>query len=145
MPSSEETIQEDILTLLNDALAQPVIEQSIPDSQTVRRNQAGVIEPYVAIQFGDTQQQGNRSMIGPTGDDYVIPVYTQAIAPTPKIARQIANRIRVALLGSSFEWSGSMRKRPGGGMFPITASNGATECYVSPASFGILIQFAADA
>jgi hypothetical protein len=145
MPSSEETIQEDILAFLNDAIAQPVIEQSIPDSQTVLRNSAGDIQPYVAVQFGDSQQQGSRAMAGPLGDDYVIPIYTQAIGPTPKIARQIANRVRAALLGAAFEWSGTLRKRPGGGMFPITSSNGATECYQTPASFGLMYQFKVDA
>lgn len=143
--TSEEQVQEDILEYLEGifhARNQKVVEQSIPNSQTVLRNSQGQIEPYIAIQFGDLQEGRLHNMAGPRGDDYVMPVYTQVIAPSPKIARRIANRLRNAMIGASFGWTGSVRKRPGGGMFPIVTSNGATEAYQMPASFGVLIQYA---
>lgn len=140
--TSEEQVQEEILTFLNSVIVEKVVEQGIPNSQTVLRDPGtGNILPYVAVQFGDTQQGLTHSMIGPVGDDYVIPVYTQVIAADPRIARRISNRIRLAMIGKSFQWTGSIRKRPGGGMFPLTSSNGATEAYMMPASFGVPLQF----
>lgn len=140
--TSEEQVQEEILAHLETVLAQPVVEQAIPDSKTVRRNSVGAVEPYVAIQFGDLQVGSTTSFAGPVGDDYILPVYTQAVGSTARIARQVSNRVRLALIGASFDWAGQIRKRPGGGMFPIVSSNGATEAYQFPASFGVLIQFA---
>lgn len=139
--TSEEQVQEAILAYLDETLAQQVIEQTIPNSKTVLRNEAGDLDPYFAVQFGDLQEGATHNLGGVTGDDYIIPVYAQAIAPQPRIARRMANRMRLAMLGMSFEWTGSIRKRPGGGMFPITSSNGATEAYVSPASFGVPLQY----
>jgi hypothetical protein len=140
--TSEEQAQEEILTYLAEQIAQPVVEQSIPNSQTVLRNAAGDIDPYVAIQFGDLQLGRTQTFAGPVGADYILPVYTQAVASTPRIARRVANRVRMAMIGANFSWTGSVAKRPGGGMFPIVSSNAATEAYQFPASFGVLIQYA---
>lgn len=142
--SSEESVQNAILSALTTAFKEPIIEQSIPDSKLVRRNAAGDIDPYYAVEFGDLQEGYTHSMAGPRGDDYVMPVYIRSVAPTASIARRMANRVRDLLLGEAFTWTGSIRKRPGGGMFPITASNGATEAFISPASFGVPIQFDAN-
>lgn len=139
--TTEELIQEAILTALDSALAQEVVEQAIPDAQTVKRDSSGNIKPYVAIQFGDLQQGVGRSFAGPRGDDYILPVYVQAVAPTAKIARQIINKVRNVMLGADYPWSGNVRKRSGGMLYPINASNSATEAFVSPASFGVVMQF----
>lgn len=133
--------QEEILTLLDTQFVQPIVEQGIPDIYTVRRNNSGAIEPYIAIQFGDLQNSTGKSFIGPRGHDYDMPIYAQCIAPDPKIARQLQNKLVNVLLGISFDWSGNMAKRPGGGMFPMTNSNSATEAYVSASSFGLPVQF----
>lgn len=133
--------QEEILALLDTEFVQPIIEQGIPDINTVKRNGVGKIEPYIAIQFGDLQNSTGKSFIGPRGHDYDMPIYVQCIAPEPKIARQLQNKLVNVLLGISFDWSGNMAKRPGGGMFPMTNSNSATEAYVSASSFGLPVQF----
>lgn len=140
MPSIAQT-QTELLTLLRAAFAQPVIEQGIPDIETVQRNTAGDIDPYIAIQFGDLQQGRVTSFVGPRGDDYIMPVYFQCIAPRVDIARGLHNKLLDVLLGAEFPWSGNTRKRPGGGMFTMTNSNSATEAYAMPASFGIPVQF----
>lgn len=139
--SNENQIADEILLYLDNALAQAVIEQAIPDSKTVKRNAVGAIDPYVAIQFGDIQQGQAFSFAGPRWDDYILPVYTQVVAPDPAIARRVGAKVRDVFLGASFPWTGSMRKRAGGAMFPIVSSSGATEAYIMPASFGVLIQF----
>lgn len=141
MASTISITQEEMLDLLDAQFVQPVIEQGIPDVQTVRRNTAGDIEPYIAIQFGDLQQQGATSFVGPRGDDYVMPFYAQCIAPEAGIARGLQNKLVNVLLGEGFPWSGNVRKRPGGAMFPMTNSNSATEAYTAPSSFGLLVQF----
>lgn len=140
MAYSLEEIQEGILEHLNEALPQPVYEQAVPDIQTLRRTPAGDIDPYVAIQFGDIQNGRGKSMAGPIGHDYILPIYIQVVGPTPRIARRISNRAVFAILGESFPWSGSVTKRSGGNMWPIVNSNNATEAYLFPASFGVLVQ-----
>lgn len=139
--SNETAIQEAIISLLESSFAQPLVEQAVPDSKTVKRNSIGQIDPYIAYHFGDTQQGTATSMAGPRWDDYEMPIYTQVIAPDADIARRLGNKLRDVLLGREFTWTGSIRKRPGGGMFPLVASTGATEAYIMPASFGVLIQF----
>lgn len=142
MASTIGITQEGMLDLLEAAFVQPIVEQGIPDINTVRRNSVtGEIEPYIAIQFGDLQQGRGMSFAGPRGDDYVMPIYAQCIAPEAKTARQLQNKLVDVLLGEGFPWSGNVRKRPGGGMYPMTNSNSATEAYTSPSSFGLLVQF----
>lgn len=140
MPTISQT-QEEILELLQNEFAQPIVEQGIPDISTVKRNLAGEIDPYIAIQFGDLQQGRATSMVGPRGDDYILPIYVQCIAPEVGIARKLQNKILDVMLGAGFPWSGNVRKRPGGGMFTMTNSNSATEAYTFPASFGLTVQF----
>lgn len=139
--SNETVIQEGIIALLESAFAQPLVEQAVPDSKTVLRNAAGDVDPYIAYSFGDTQQGRAYSMAGPRWDDYDMPFYIQVVAPEAGIARRLGNKVRDVLLGEDFPWTGSIRKRPGGGMFPLVASTGATEAFIMPASFGVLIQF----
>lgn len=133
--------QTEILALLGTAFAQPIVEQGVPDIETVRRNPSGQIDPYIAIQFGDLQQGRTYSFVGPRGDDYVMPLYFQCIAPKAGIARDLYNKLLDVFLGEDFPWSGNVRKRAGGGMFTMTNSNSATEAYSFPASFGLLVQF----
>lgn len=140
--SNETQIQEDLLALLEAALPEKVVEQAIPDADLVERDPvSGAILPYVSVQFGDLQQGKGYSFSGPRGDDYIMPVYVQAIAPTPQIARRLGNRVRDVMLGNSVKFTGSVRKRAGGGMYPLVTSNGATEAYLMPSSFGLLIQY----
>ena len=141
MVSSVEKIQDQFLADLEDFMNCAVIEQAIPDVDNVHRNASGMIVPYVAVQFGDLQQGYAFSFSGPQGDDYYLPVYMQVVGPTPKIARQGANRLLMGCLGKSdFEWGGSMRKRPGGNMFPLVTTDGATEAYQFPSSWSLLVQ-----
>lgn len=139
--SNETSIQEDIIAYLESSFAQPLVEQAVPDSKTVLRNKAGDVDPYIAYSFGDLQQGQTFAMAGPRWDDYVMPIYTQVIAPDAGIARRLSNKLGDVLLGEDFPWTGSIRKRAGGGMFPLVASTGATEAYIMPASFGVLVQF----
>lgn len=137
---SVDDIQQKILDFLTAQLNHPVIDQSIPDINTVARDSSGRIKPYLAVQFGDLQDDGVRSMIGVRGNDYRMPIYIQAIAPTPKGARGISNRVTNLFLGETFPWAGTVRKRAGGGMWPITNSNFATEAYMQPASFSLVME-----
>ena len=139
MPDFED-IQEGILAFLRTNLVQEVHEVGVPDITTLPRDENNKVIPYYAIQFGDIQQGRGRNMAGPRGDDYQLPFYTQAIAANASISRRMANRLNLLLIGEESEYSGSIRKRPGGGMFSVNNTNGATEAYMSPASFGVLIQ-----
>lgn len=142
MASTIGITQGEMLDLLDAQFVQPVVEQGIPDINTVRRHETtGEIEPYIAVQFGDLQQGSSRSFVGPRGDDYIMPIYFQCIAPEAGTARGLQNKLVNVLLGEGFPWSGNVRKRPGGAMFPMTNSNSATEAYTAPSSFGLLVQF----
>ena len=140
MLSIEET-QDAILATLTAEFVQPIVEQAVPNVQTVKRDKTGKIQPYVAIQFGDMSESGAHSMAGPEGDDYSIPIYVQVIAGVPRDARKLANKVIRVLLGQHYPWSGCIRKRPGGGMWPIVQSDGATEAYLFPASFRVAVQY----
>lgn len=142
MTFSVDDIQDQILDYLAAEINHPVVDQAIPDINTVERDTLGRIKPYVAIQFGDLQDDGTRSMIGVRGNDYRMPIYIQAIAPTPKGARSISNKVTNVFLGETFPWAGTVRKRAGGGMWPITNSNFATEAYMQPASFSLVLELA---
>lgn len=139
MAFSLEETQEDFIELLDDAMMQRLVEQAIPDIDTVKRVN-GVIEPYIAYSFGQPREQGAKSFAGPWGDDYVLPIYLQVIAPTAKIARQLGNKLVRTVLGQGFGWTGQIRQMSGGPILPITQSSAATEAYMQPLSFGLLIQ-----
>lgn len=139
MLSLEET-QEGILEFLQTSFAQPVHELAVPDAQTLLRNSAGGVDPYIAIQFGDVYQQGKQNMATPMGDDYQLPIYIQYVAANPKIARKMYNKGLGLFLAKTFPYSGSVTKRLGGGMYALNASNAATEAYMFPASFKLLVQ-----
>lgn len=144
MSYSIEDVQEAILADLKAAFepVHNVVEQAIPNTWTVKRQEGtNKIVPYVALQFGDTNESGAKSMIGPEGDDYAIPIYIQTVAGTPSVARRLANKVIRVMLGNDYPWSGHVSKRPGGGMWPIVSSNGATEAYQFPASFSVPVQF----
>lgn len=144
MVFSLEQIQEDILTYLDTVVfpAEEVVEQAIPDINTVKRNGSGLIDPYVVVQIGDIQPWGSTSFVGPRGDDYVLPLYLQVVSPIPKLSRRLQNQAIDRFLGASFPWAGQIRKRVSGGQMPITNSDGTVECYINPVSFGIVVQLA---
>lgn len=139
--SNEESVQEDIFAALDAAMAQPLYETGIPDSQTAKRDSSGRVIPYIAIQFGDISDTGEMSFGGVRTADYALPVYVQSVGPTPKIARQISNRVKDQMLGLDFDWTSEISKRAGGGVFDMVASNGATEAYVAAASFTVTMQY----
>lgn len=139
MASSLESVQEAIIAYLESEIPQEFVEQSVPDINNVKRFE-GKIDPYVAYQFGDIGPGRAKSMIGPMGHDYFLPFRTQVVAGDAGVARRIANRITMAIIGASFPWSGSVTKNRAGGMWPLVNSNNAVEAYIFPAGFEVLIQ-----
>lgn len=136
-------VQDEVFQTLDNAIPQPLVEQGIPDADTVRKV-GGMIEPYVAIQFGDLQDVvSGRGFTGVRTNTYDLPIYVQVCASDATVARKIASgNVLDALLGLTFSWTGQLRKRPGGGMFPVTNSNGATEAYLFPSSWALRVQIA---
>ena len=134
-------VQDEILQAFQDAIPQPVFEQAIPDAETVRKVD-GQIVPYVALQFGDLQFiASGRGFTGVRTDTYDLPIYVQVCAADATVARKIASgTVLSALLGLTFSWTGQLRKRPGGGMWPLVNSNGATEAYLFPSSWAVRVQ-----
>lgn len=144
MVDSLTATQDEAITLLKSLSPLKWVEQGIPDGTNVERRADGKIKPYFAYQFGDTQQEGSRSFHGPKGDDYVVPLYVQCVAPSAGEARAMANLVTMGALGATFTYGGSLRKRPGGALWPIIASNAAIEAYEAAISFGLLVQLIDD-
>ena len=142
MALTTEEVQESVLALLRDNMAQRVEEIAIPEAETLIRNKHGKIDPYLAIQFGDmqTRYMSGRSFIGPRYENHELPVYVQVVSPNPEIGRKLKNRVDDLLLGSEHPYSSLMRKRLGGGMWPVIGSNRATEAYIYPSSYGVNFQ-----
>lgn len=140
---SLDEIEDDLEDAIRAAFepAYTVVEQAVPNTKTVLRDSKGKVLSYLSFQFGDLSEGSTHSMVGAEGDDYRIPVYIQAISGDAKKARRIARKAIRTLLGLSFPWSGEIRKRPGGGMWSVVQSDGATEAYMFPASFSILVQY----
>lgn len=136
------TLQNEILEHLETSIPQRVVEQAIPDTQTVLRTSDGKIPYYVAIQFGDIQNRyQGKTFAGNRYDDYDLILYTQVVGADPKNVRTIASEnVMDALLGFEAKWASHIVKRPGGGMWPIVQSNGATEAYMFPGSWAITFQ-----
>lgn len=134
-------VQDEILNRLATKLPIPLVEQAIPDEDTVRKV-SGKIEPYAAIQFGDLQDRAaGRGFSGVRGNDYELPIYVQVVAAETTKARKIASGVVLdALLGFSLDWAGEVRKKSGGNMWPLVNSNGATEAYLYPSSWAITVQ-----
>lgn len=140
MTYSLDDVQEDLLTHIRSSMAQPVHEVSIADTKTVVKNAAGKIQPYIALQFGDLQDGHTQAVAGVQGNDYYMHIYLQAVAADAVTARKMANKLVREVLGFSTRWTGQVRKKPGGSMFPIASSNGATEAYQFPVSFAVTVQ-----
>lgn len=134
-------IYDDILEHLEEALpGQEVVLQAIPDFKQVKRNVIGEIVPFYALQFGDLQQGRARSMYSVRGDDYILPIYIQCISPEPRTTLGLHAQLMDVFLGKRFPYTASTRKFSGGGMYPITNTDNATEAYMMPASFSVIVQ-----
>lgn len=118
-----------------------MVEQAIPDADTVRKV-GGKIEPYAALQFGDPQDRAEgRGFTGVRGNDYELPIYIQVVAAETTRARKLASgQVLDVMLGFSQDWTGEVRKKSGGNMWPLVNSNGATEAYLYPSSWAVTVQ-----
>lgn len=136
------TLQEEILAHLKNSIPQMVVEQAMPDPDTLPRDPSGKVPYYVSIQFGDIQNRfQGKTFAGTLHDDYDLIMYTQVIGPDPKKVRIIASEnVLEAMMTFEGDWSSHVVKRPGGGMWPLVQSNGATEAYMYPGSWAITFQ-----
>lgn len=143
MANHLEQVQSEFLSHLKGSLAQPVYEIAIVDADTVIRSGPNKqVEPYFAIQFGEIQQEGSRNVASSRFDEYVIPIYIQAIAAEPATCRRLTNKLEDVCVGYMAEWTGEMKKRAGGYTFPINSSNGSTEAYQYSMSYSLPVQLA---
>lgn len=135
--------QDEIIEWINSQLSVELYEEGVPDAFTVRKV-GGKVVPYAAIQPGMPQRRGGGTGFeGVRFNDYTFPFQIQVIAANPTKARKIAcGELFNAALGYSTSFTGEMEQRPGGQMFSITTSNGATEAYQYATSWGITVQLA---
>lgn len=133
--------QDELINWIDSQLPIKLYEEGVPDAFTVRKV-GGQVVPYAAIQPGMPQRRsGGTGFTGVRNNDYTFPFQIQVIAADPTEARKIAcGALFNAALGFKSSFSGEMEQRPGGQMFSITTSNGATEAYQYATSWGITVQ-----
>lgn len=140
MVYSLDQTQEDIITHIKSSMAQPVYEVAIPEPDTVKRAPNGDLEPYIAFQFGDLADGYSETFAGAVSNDFWLPIYFQVVASQAALARGISNKLTKAMMGYSVDYGGQIRKRMGGGIFPLTNMDGSVSAYIVPSSFGAKIQ-----
>ena len=132
--------QNAILERLKSSFKQKVVEAAIPTWETLIRDSRGRAEAYIAVTFGDIQQQGTRNMASSKAHGYVLPVYFGLIGPTPEVPRVLGNKLNTVLLGWEVPHGGEANKRAGGQIYGIPAQQGSIEAYIQPSSFGFPIE-----
>lgn len=134
-------VQDQIFAHLDSSIPQDLFEQAIPDADTVRKV-SGKIVPYVAVQFAGLSERGTGATFdGVRTFDYDLSIQVQVVASKPEIARKILfGNVYDAMIGLKFDWIGEIRPTSLGGIFPITASNGATEAYQAASGFVATLQ-----
>lgn len=142
MSYSLDLVQDAIVEYLDVEIVQDKYETGVPDATQLVRSSSGSVLTYITYQFGDLQQAPTRSAAGTQNDDYYMPVYVQCISDTANNARRLSNRVTQKLLGFQTRFASQVYKRPGGGMFPVQSSIGATEAFIQPSSFAITVQLA---
>ena len=140
MAYSLDLSQQQFIDTLAAEFVQPAFEIAIPEPNTVKRNAAGKIEPYLTYQFGDISDGYSETFAGATSNDFWLPFYVQAIAGDAATARRIGNKLVRVFLGDTHEFGGQVRKRFGGSIFPVANADGTVIAYIFPISLGVKIQ-----
>lgn len=136
------TITRDIFDHLTSEIPQDVYRQGVPDIDSLERDATGKVKYYVAVQFGMPQAKASgKTFSGVRHDDHILPVYIQVVGPNATKVEDVAlGKVLDVMLGYSTDWCAYVEQRPGGAVLPMTQSNGATEAYVFPLSFGLTFQ-----
>ena len=140
MTYSLDLSQQQFIDTLAAEFVQPAFEIAIPEPNTVRRNAAGTIEPYITYQFGDISDGYSETFAGATSNDFWLPFYIQAIAGDAATARRMGNKLVRVFLGDTHEFGGQVRKRFGGSIFTVANADGTVVAYIFPVSLGVKIQ-----
>lgn len=136
--------QNEFIEWITEQLPIPLYEEGVPDADTVRKTSDGKVISYAAIQPGLPQRLGSgRTFTGVRANDYQLPFQIQVISANASEARQIAcGQLFNAALGYIRAYTGEMDQRPGGQLYSITTSNGATEAYQYATGFAFTLQLA---
>ena len=134
-------VQDRFIEWLDSKLPIPLYEEGVPDAETVRKVD-GKIVPYAAVQPGMPQKMAQgRGFSGVRANDFSFPFQVQVVAADAAVARRIAcGPLFDAALGFSDDWTGEMDQRPGGQLYSITTSTGATECYQYATNWAVTVQ-----
>lgn len=133
--------QDEFIEWIASRLPIPLYEEGIPDADTVKKKDGQVLS-YAAIQPGMPQRLASgRSFEGVRGNDFQLPFQIQVISARASEARKIACGVLFdAALGYMRKYTGEADQRPGGQLFSITTSNGATEAYQYAVGFSFPLQ-----
>lgn len=134
-------IQDEFIAWIQANIPVPLYEEGIPDADTLKKVDGKVIS-YAAIQPGMPQRRaGGTGFGGVRTNDYMLPFQIQVVSADATEARKIAcGPVLNAALGFSTDYTGEMEQRPGGQMFSLTTSNGATEAYQYATGWGVTVQ-----
>lgn len=134
--------QDEFIEWVASRIPVPLYEEGIPDADTVRKTRDGKVISYAAIQPGMPQRLASgRTYTGVRSNDYSVPFQIQVISANASEARKIAcGPLFDAALGWITAYTGETEQRPGGQLFSITTSNGATEAYQYATGFAFTLQ-----
>lgn len=141
MVSTLQSIQDEIFAYADSIMPQRLVEKSWRDAESVKLVN-GMVPYYLSVEFGDLQPGKQSSMVGVMGDNHTIPISFFAMGPDMKGVRRIANTLTMGMLSFKTRYSGELKKRAGGQLMPLVASNGALEGYSQLIMFDISIQLA---
>ena len=135
-------LQEKILAHMRANIDTPIYRSGVPDEVGIRRNDAGKVTPYIAVQFGSVPNvYTGKSFGGVRGDDFDLNLYVQVVAADSSLADKISHKVVWnTLLGYEPQDNGEMEPIRLGAALPVNASNGATEAYMAPSSYGVSVQ-----
>lgn len=136
LPETQEALE----THFKGSFIQPFHETAIPTPETVRRNEAGQIDPYITFQYGDVTDGYSETFGGVETGDFYLPIYFQVVSPEAGISRKLYNKLLETMLGFRTPHGGQVRKGVGGASLPMANDDGTILAYVNPASFKVKVQ-----
>ena len=131
-------VQDQIVTRL-ETMAQDIYVTAVPEDSKVAHGPKGLFLPHVVVLFADMKEaasgNGITSVRHNPGVSYCV---VQAIAPTERAARQVANVVRDKLTGFKPTDAGELRLS-GGKTYSTVEYNAVPKKYISEVAFVFIV------
>lgn len=118
-----------------------IISSGVPTSETLVRDSAGNIRPYIITLNYRPIRQGTRSFAGPRWSEYLYRFDVLSVAATADGAEVVADRLENGLIGFQLPniESSVLDATAGYGTFVVQNANGVIEAFYATSSFQLMI------